>query len=164
MERPASQLTGAAEYNAPPNTVAFLVLVLERAADGQPGVPRSDPAPNRRVLQVISGVATLGGKLHPTEFCIRPGRSALPCVTREVRQRLEIPHPLRRLVIFAKSISPGRDNRFRRLRCRLPFRAGDEKFAQPELHWRRRPLKNETVQLFNAALLLLERGDFGPSR
>ena len=108
-------------------------------------------------------MTALGGQLYPAEFCIRPAQSALPCVAREMRQWLEILDPLRRLVVFAKSILPGQDDRSRRLRRRLRVRAGDETFAQPDLHRCRRPLKNETVELFNAALRILERGDFRPS-
>src|SRR5438309_2805030 len=46
--RSASEPTSATGNDAPANTVAFLVLVLERAADGNDCVARGDPAPDRR--------------------------------------------------------------------------------------------------------------------
>ena len=86
VERPGSQQAGPTGDNASPDAVAFLVLVLERAADGNHRVARGDPTPHGRVLQIVSRMTTLGGELHPAELGIRPVRSSLPCFTREIRQ------------------------------------------------------------------------------
>ena len=126
------------------------MLVLQFALDRNSAIDRCHPAPDCGVLQIVSGVATLRGELHPTELCVRPLLAALPRFAGEVRQSLEGFDLLRLSVELAKSILPRRHHWLGRFRRGKVFGLPDEFLAEGGLLRRGRTLINVAIKLLDA--------------
>src|SRR2546430_652840 len=151
----------AAGDNATANAIAFLVFMGQRSTHGNNAVVRGCPAANGGMLQIVSRVSAFGSETHPTEFLVRPLRTALPRFVNEVRQRHKTFHTLRLLVVFAKAVLPRRNDRLERFRRRRGVRFGQKPSAQFNLSRRRRPLENKPVKVLNPLFGLLERSHLG---
>src|SRR3954467_9283404 len=86
--------------------------MTHRPGNGDDPIGRSDPAADGCMRAVVAGVAPFGCELNPAKPGIRPRWASLPGIAREVGQGSEAFHLVRRVVQFAKPVTPLRCDDF----------------------------------------------------
>src|SRR2546430_9205957 len=121
MDCPFTDNAHPARDNAAAHAIASLILVLQRAVDGELAFSRGGPTPNGGVLRVVARMAPGRVQQRPADLSVGQLFPTLPGRAGEVGQGMKLLDAFGRFIEFAVAVLPDRRLgslvRFARRRC-----------------------------------------------
>src|SRR5205807_9972396 len=108
MDCPFTDNAHPARDNTAAHAVAGLILVLQRAVDGELAFSRRGPTPNGGMLRVVARMAPGRVQQHPADLSVGQLFPALPGRAGDVGQRMKLLDAVGRFIELVVTLRPYR--------------------------------------------------------